>query len=80
MFRCSVKRLPAHLGSLAGRQVPRGDFGVAVHQLGHGDVRLGLAPFAGLLEQLAQLDLHGPLGLARLPDRISRPVSGFLPA
>ena len=52
---------------LPGGQVPLGNFGIPVHQLGHGDVRFGLAARVGLLEQLAELDLRGPLGLAGLP-------------
>jgi len=52
---------------LPGRQVPVGDLGVPVHQLRHSGVRLGLAPRRGLLEQLAELDVRGPFGLAGLP-------------
>jgi len=36
-------------------------------QAGHGGVRLGLASRRGLLEQLAELDLRRPFGLAGLP-------------
>jgi ATP/maltotriose-dependent transcriptional regulator MalT len=38
-----------------------------VEQLGHGDIRVGLASRRGLLEQLAELDLRDPFGLACLP-------------
>ena len=53
--------------SLPRRQVPVGHLGVLVHELGHGRVRLGLAPRRGLLEQLAELDLRRPFGLTCLP-------------
>jgi hypothetical protein len=52
---------------LPGRQVPVSDLGVAVHELGHGGVRLGLASCRGLLKQLAELDLRGPFGFTGLP-------------
>jgi hypothetical protein len=57
---------------LSRRQVPVGHLGVLCHELGHGRVRLGLASRRGLLEQLAELDLRRPFGLAGLRRRISR--------
>src|SRR5690348_13269114 len=53
--------------SLPRRQVPVGDIGVLIHELGHGCVRLRLASCRGLLEQLAELDLRRPFGLTGLP-------------
>src|SRR6516162_9310687 len=52
---------------LARGQIPISDLEVPVNQLRHGSVRLGLAARCGLLEQLAELDLRGPFGLAGLP-------------
>src|SRR6185437_4451040 len=52
---------------LARGQIPVSDLEVPVHQLRHGGVRLGLTPRSGLLEQLAELDLRSPFGLAGLP-------------
>jgi hypothetical protein len=60
--------------ALQGGQVPSGCQHVLVEQLGHGDGRVGLASRCGLLDQLAELDLRGPFGLACLaePDLAAR--------
>jgi hypothetical protein len=52
---------------LPGGQVPVSHLDVPVHELGRGGVCLGLASRCGLLEQLAELDLRRPFGLAGLP-------------
>jgi hypothetical protein len=57
-----------------GGHVPPGCRHVPVEQLGHGDVRVGLASRCGLLKQLAELDLRRPFGLTCLaePDLTAR--------
>ena len=54
--------------ALPGGHVPPGCRHVLVEQLGHGDGRVGLASRYGLRQQLAELDLRGPLGLACLAE------------
>jgi len=49
-----------------GGHVPPGCRHVLVEQLGHGDIRVRLPPGLGHREQLAELDLRGPLGVTFL--------------
>ncbi len=56
------------LEPVPGGQIPLGDLRIPVEQLGDGRTGLGLAPGRDLLEQLAELDLRGNLGLAGLPE------------
>ena len=53
--------------ALPRRHVPPGRRHVLVEQLGNRDGRVGLPSRCGLREQLAELDLRRPLGLACLP-------------
>jgi len=64
---------------LARGQVPPGDRHVLVEQLGDGDIRVGLPPGAGELEQPAELDLRFDLGLAGLPEADLAPGQRVLP-
>ena len=66
--------------SFLGGNVPPGDGDICVEQLGDGDARIGVPSHPRKLEQPAELNLRLDLGLAGLPEPISRPVSGSLPA
>ena len=63
MVRRIYPRLPSRVDT-----DPPGCRHVLVEQLGHVDGRVGLPPGPGHGEQLAELDLRGPLGLAGLAE------------